>query len=297
MAPQRVGETVGVCVDSPADMDCARLYLLSRWSIGSRLRGCSIRNPSIKLRNKPVILEGGRKNAIMLAATLALVVLSFANAAQAQPSFYPEVIGPTEPALTPPPPGQPPPIGDGPVPAPVTPGMLGNPDPPASQVYIGEIPPGPQGKQEATSRLGGMLQPPTNFVAADPGTLPGPMDFKPPPAAVVNINPDGGMPGDQAPQNRWGAQTTRDFGRSPNTVYGPGSQLCDFGELLPNKPNLKMMPQFSQDGPRNCQYIQQRGSNNRSGNFPNAQETQDLNGNRTLFKGPNLRAQFTIAPY
>ena len=205
---------------------------------------------------------------------------------------------PWEPAYVPPPPGQPPPIGDGPVPYPVTPGMAGGPNPPpASQVYIGQIQPGYYGKQQATADLAGALTPPTNFTPTDPGSLPGPMDFTPPPAAIVNINPDGGMPGDQAPQTRWGAQTTRDFGNVGNLVYGPGSQLTDFGELLPNKPNIKVQPQFSQDGPRNMVVPGQMDQINRSPNRPNAQETEDLNGNRSLFKGPNLQSVQTIAPY
>jgi hypothetical protein len=41
--------------------------------------------------------------------------------------------------------------------------------------------------------------------------LPGPLDFYPPPAAIVNINPDGGIEG-SAPTQRWGGQQSHDYG-------------------------------------------------------------------------------------
>lgn len=255
-----------------------------------------------------MIMGNGRTTAMTLAATLTFALfISCAGEAQAQgwnaqynPNsnyWLPNVEqGSTYPSYTPPPEGQPPPIGDGYAPDGINPGMMGwGVTTPASHVNMPVIPPGQDGKAMATSYLGGYLQPPTKFDATDMGTLPGPQDFGPPPAAVTNINPGGGMPGDLAPQQRWGGQTSRDLGRSPTTVYGAGSQLCDFGQKLQTKPDLKMMPQASEDGPRNANYPGQRGSSNKASNLAGSQSTTDLNGNRSLFS--NVRARLTIAPY
>jgi hypothetical protein len=105
------------------------------------------------------------------------------------------------------------------------------------------------------------------------------------PAAVVPICPNG------APNKRWGGQRSYDYGRA-SCVRGNASQLNDFGGKLCQKPDLKMVPQFSEDGPMPGGGIPCNGRN-----LPGAQTTQDLYGNRTFFKGENLRARSTIAPY
>lgn len=206
-----------------------------------------------------------------------------------------------------PPQGQPPAIGDGSAPAPVTPGHTCAPESmpwvrviPANQIdqpnsWVGGLP------SEDTLAPPYVLGPslnvphPPSTPGQDPGQLPGPRDFRPPPAAIVNINPNGGMPGDFAPKQRWGGQTTRDLGLYRNQ----GSQLTDFGEKLTQKPNLQATPQPSEDGPRQgYSYPGKMGnSSNRSSSLPNAQTTQDLHGNRTLFKGPHNRSRMTIANY
>ncbi|HEY9784541.1 MAG TPA: hypothetical protein V6D17_03995 [Candidatus Obscuribacterales bacterium] len=206
-----------------------------------------------------------------------------------------------------PPEGCPPPPGDGQMPAPVTPGHTCAPESmpwvraiPANQIdqpnsWVGGLP--SEDTLASPYVLGKQLNVPhpPSVPGSNPGSLPGPLDFQPPPAAIVNIRPQGGMPGDFAPQQRWGGQTTRDFG----LYKSQGSRLNDFGEKLTEKPDLYTMPQFSEDGPRNGLSYPGRMGNQpaHSKIWPNAQTTQDLHGNRTLFKGPNLRSQLTIAPY
>src|SRR5262249_13159682 len=138
------------------------------------------------------------------------------------------------------------------------------------------------------------LTPPPSTEGPDPGMITNPQDFYAPPSAWVNINGGGGMPGGEAPQQRWGGQTSRDFGLNP--AFRGGSALTDFGEKLREKPDLKMTPQSSEDGPR-----QSAGGNSggggRASSLPGAQATEDLHGNRSFFKGENLRSRLTIAPY
>jgi len=197
--------------------------------------------------------------------------------------------------------GCPPPIGSGNAPPPVTPGHYGAPEAmpwvrniPATQIdqsnsYVGL----PSSRIEAAPyTLGSQLQVPhpPSTPGSDYGQIPGPMNFYPPPAAVVNICPQGGMPGDQAPIQRWGGQTTRDLG----LPRCHGSQLTDFGEKLSQKPDLCAQPQFSQDGPR-PQGQGSMGSGGVRASF-GAQAATDLHGNRTLYKG-HTRSRLTIAPY
>ncbi|MBX9666572.1 MAG: hypothetical protein K2X93_03090 [Candidatus Obscuribacterales bacterium] len=238
-----------------------------------------------------------------LAATLASIAfVSLTGSVEAQvlnpnPSFdgdanmyFPNVeSGPTSPPYTAPPEGQPPPIGDGDTPLGINPGHLGYPIlPPPSHVPMPLIPPGPEGKAAATAAAAGYLTPPTKFDATDPGIIDSPQDFGPPPVAVTNINPGGGISGD-APIERWGAQSSRDFGRG-----GGGSTITDFGEKLREKPDLAKMPQSSEDGPRNLNQPQ-KGQPRRGESLPGAQASTDLNGNRTMFS--KQRARLTIAPY
>lgn len=201
--------------------------------------------------------------------------------------------------------GQPPAIGDGNAPAPVTPGHTCAPESmpwvrviPANQIdqpnsWVGGLP--SEDTLASPYTLGPSLNVPhpPSVPGQDPGQLPGPLDFRPPPAAIVNINPNGGMPGDMAPKERWGGQTTRDLG-----LYRSGSRLNDFGEKLQQKPDLYATPQCSEDGPRQgFSYAGRMGNQaNHAPSLPGAQATQDLHGNRTRFKN-NTRSRMTIANY
>ncbi len=190
--------------------------------------------------------------------------------------------------------GAPPPVGSGYSPMGVTPGMQGmyNPPPP-SDIPLPPMSPLDRGSGGGVnSMVAPFLTPPPSTAGADPGMLPQSMNGNSPAAIEVPINAGGGYPGDQAPQSRSGRQTSRDFG-----LKKYGSSLTDFGEPLAQKPDLKIQPQTSQDGPRYMQSGQGGASGGRSSNLPGAQMTQSLYGNRTLFKGPNLRARATIADH
>lgn len=195
---------------------------------------------------------------------------------------------PAAPAYVTPQEGQPPPVGDGYAPPGVTPGMMGwGPDLPASHVpNVPQVPAGEAGKAMVNAYVAPYLTPPPEHPAPDPGMVDPPPDFYPPPVSVTNINPGGGISG-SAPIERWGGQTTRDYG---NGGRG-GSTVIDGGERLVDKP-VKVMPQSCQDGPRPS-----GGGRGRAASLPNAQTSQDLNGNRTLYRGPNARARLTFAPY
>lgn len=241
-----------------------------------------------------------------VSAVVASLLLPLAANAQYQSLRNPLIPGaPSAPAGAAPYEGQPPPIGQGYAPPPVTPGMWGAPellpwnsnipanqiDQPSSQVNTGADPTTLASPYTLGSQLYAPAPPSTP--GQDNGPLSGPMDFYPPPAALVNINAQGGMPGDFAPQQRWGGQTTRDLGRRTTQ----GSTLQDYGEKLTEKPNLKMYPQGAEDGPRNTYAPDRNYTSNRDPNLGNAQATTDLHGNRTLFKGSNQRSRQTIAPF
>ena len=194
-----------------------------------------------------------RLMAKVLSCTALLICLYlFGSISNAQAQYQmdtlrtPLIIGaPSAPAYTAPPEGQPPPIGDGFAPPPVTPGHRGlSPEPVPSEVS-------------------GI-----------------------PLVTVTQINPGGGISG-SAPVQRWGGQTTRDFGRA-----GSGSTCRDFGQKLSQKSDLFRSPQTSQDGPR-----QSVSGGGRASSLPGAQSTTDLHGSRTLFKGPRLRPRFTLADH
>lgn len=245
-------------------------------------------------------MNNGRKTITTTAlavalVTLGVVVLSGEARAQVQggqwtnndsSQWYPNVDqGPAMPPYSPPPEGQPPPIGDGYVPMGTNPGQMGAPlMPPPSHVPLPLIPPGLEGKAAATAAAAGYLTPPTKYDAFDPGSIDAPQDFTMPPVAVTTINPGGGIQGN-APIQRWGAQTTEDHGRPMG-----GSTSRDFGEKLSEKPTAKA-PQFSEDGPRNKPSGGQRGPS-----LPGAQSSTDLNGNR-VHRKDGRRARLTIAPY
>jgi hypothetical protein len=179
----------------------------------------------------------------------------------------------------------------------VTPGMGGGPTVPPSAVYI--PPMGPYDKDAINAMVAPYLTPPAPTPEYDPGMLPGPGGLQNPgpipPAAIVPINPDGDptLPYDAAPTTRWSAQTTRDLGYP----HVSGSLLTDFGQ----NPSTLSGVQWSnsQDGPRPFVFPGQlNATTNRNPNLAGAQVTQDLNGNRTLFRGPaqNERAQMTVIP-
>lgn len=182
--------------------------------------------------------------------------------------------------------GQAPPIGDGFAPPPVTPGHRGySPEPVPSHVPgIPPVPAGEQGKAMVNGYVAPYLTPPTRFNPNDPGMIDSPQDFSSPPVSVTQINPGGGISG-SAPIQRWGGQTTQDFG------YGGrgGSTVADYGTKLQNKPDLFRTPQTSEDGPR-----QTVSGGGRAPSRANAQATQDLHGGRSNIPG-RQRPRFTIA--
>ncbi|PZM77634.1 MAG: hypothetical protein DKT66_25475 [Candidatus Melainabacteria bacterium] len=248
-----------------------------------------------------------RKATKCLTAAAFAVFVSFGLAAAAQAQID-TLRNPTIPGAmysspyTCPPEGCPPPPGSGSAPPPVTQGHYGAPESmpwvrniPATQIdqsnsYVGL----PSNQTLAAPyTLGSQLQVPhpPSTPGDDYGQIPGPANFYAPPAALVNICPQGGMPGDQAPIQRWGGQTTRDLG----LPRCHGSQLTDFGERLSQKPDLCAQPQSSQDGPRpQGQGLMGGGSVRAS--IGGAQTATDLHGNRTLFRG-QTRSRLTIAPY
>ncbi len=189
---------------------------------------------------------------------------------------------PDSPAWMPAQQGAPPAIGDGYFPAPVTGGDYGFPCPPVTSVPMPLV--GPMDKGMVNAYAAPYLTPPPSTQGYDPCSINGSRGGYGvnAPVSVVNVCPGGGLKG-SAPTRRWQAQRSFDHGQ-PNNVRGNGSTLNDFGQKLTDKPDLKMTPQVSEDGPR------QQGS-------WMGQTTQDLRGNRSLFKGPNLRSQLTIAPF
>lgn len=186
---------------------------------------------------------------------------------------------PSTPPLEQAPQGQAPPIGDGSTPAPVVPGHTGAPTLlPANPVYPAnhinfpsyQVPFNPAG-EHAPGQYG-----PTTWVPAppstpgsDPGMICGPTDFYPPPVNVVNINPGGGISG-WAPTQRWGGQTTQDFGRYKHQ----GKRKYDWGRQL------------------------YEGSTSYDGPYPafQGQVDQDLHGRRQPCTN-GFRSRQTIAPH
>ncbi|MDX2107541.1 MAG: hypothetical protein SFY67_14165 [Candidatus Melainabacteria bacterium] len=193
--------------------------------------------------------------------------------------------------------GQAPATGDGSRPAGVTYGQgYYNPEYPAT--HVNNVPltmGGIEGKYMVNSAVQPYLRPPTQNNGCDPGMLDTPPDFYQAPATVTNICPQGGIQG-QAPTNRWGGQTTRDYGTGIRCKKETSS-TNDFGQRLQDKPDLYATPQCAQDGPRTDYCATDNSSLRRGPNRPNAQTTTDRQGNRTFFKGPNYRSQSTLANY
>jgi len=209
--------------------------------------------------------------------------------------------------------GDPPPIGDGDVPNPEIPGMLGDPIAPPTMVDVPQVMGDPDSKAQINDALSGYLTPPPSTPGIDPtningssggvglsvagGTIDGTnsQGVLASPVGTGNINADGGIPDLGAPTARWAAQRSYDYGRNQNVVSNNASGYGDFGQRLPDMPNLKMTPQYSQDGPRTI-YTPAIGQPVRAPNMTNAQATQELYGSRFNFN-PNYPSQMTIAPY
>jgi len=210
-------------------------------------------------------------------------------------------------------PGAIPPIGSGPTPLGVNPGMTGNPtllpwvtnipfntvDQQDTQLNLGvdpsvATPPGALGPM-----LGGSIPPPPSTQGADPGILHTVGGY-PTDAALVPVNANGGLPDGMAPITRRGGQTTGDYGLTRTN----GSQLTDFGQPLLQVPNLAQTPSTQQDGPRQMTYDSNLTPTTNE-YFTNAQQTPGstdltnglLYGNRILFKGPGVYPQATQADY
>lgn len=234
-----------------------------------------------EISGKQVLLAG-----ISLGVTLAL---SFGFTPQARAQGETSLRNPLIPGAPyaepneQPSPGQPPPVGDGDTPAPVTPGHEGAPIPPPSDVPV--PPSSPLDSGQVDGAVAPYLTPPPSTPGEDPGLLPGTTSGYKPPALQTDVQPQGGLSGD-APIHHWGGQTSRDFGLNRNS----GAQTTDFGQPLQQVAAVR--PQPSEDGPRGLAANGAPAQPNLAG----AQQSSDLYGNRTLFKG-NQRAVMTIAPY
>jgi hypothetical protein len=258
----------------------------------------------------------------MAAFTLALVI-STASAALAQ--YYDDGPGTTTlrtplipGAYNAPVGGQPvtpdlPPPGCGPTPYPVTPGMSGDPGP---EPWVTNIPSNtapwnintaitlPLTPTDTTEPgqfnqyVGSSIPNEPSTPGTDPGMFYTKTGGNAPPAVLVPLNSDGSLPGDQAPQQKWGGQTTTDFGR--NYWNGQDSQLYDFGQKLSVNPNVAKQPQESQNGPRPWQtatdYITPVRQPQLTNTYGAAQETTDP-GYRQLSAATNQLPVQTQASY
>jgi hypothetical protein len=176
--------------------------------------------------------------------------------------------------------GQPPPVGDGFLSPPTTPGMDGPPtlipsvpttpandiENPSTRIYTDPR------MQSFPGELGASTwaPPPASTPGEDPGIIHTPQDWYPPPANLVDINPSGGIEG-SASEQRWGGQTSQDFGRYKSR----GKRTYEEAQELAG--------QSSEDGLNHA----------RNG----AQPTQDLYGNRLPIRDNGKRIVQTIVPY
>ncbi len=189
-------------------------------------------------------------------------------------------------------PDLPPTPGSGSTPLPVTPGQLGNPVLPASALRspAGTVVPVPATSPLDQSQLNEAISPyltaPPSTPGVDPGVLPGTTSGYRPSALLVPVPPAGSNLTGNAPQHKWGGQTSKDFGLH----RARGAQTTDFGQAL--KKVAKVQPAPNEDGPRP---LGANGGPNQP-NRPGAQQTTDLYGNRVLFHG-NQHSVMTIAPY
>ena len=249
--------------------------------------------------NRPATSQANALRAAKALLSTAAVVVAIALAAPANAQYSsvrnPLIEGqPSAPAFQPPALGDPPPVGSGDIPPAVTPGMLGGPDQPPSDIYVPQAMGGD--KDAINSAVAGSLTPPPSTQGADPGNINGSSGGYglQAPVGTGNIDSGGGI-SFSAPTTRWAAQRSTDYGRNQNRVNQNASGLADYGQRLPDMPNLKMMPQYSQDGPRPL-YQAALDQPIRASNFSNAQATTDLYGNRSQFNA-QYRQQMTIAPY
>lgn len=176
--------------------------------------------------------------------------------------------------------GAPPAVGHGPISAPVTPGMGGpptlyptNPDTPTDHLGTPTYTvPVPQTTLSRPGELGpsltGAVPPSPSTPGCDPGMVDGPNGYYPP-VAVKNIYAGGGIPYG-APTQKWGGQTTTDWGRYKYR----GSRSYDWGQGM-------RWGQNSQDGPYQS--------------LPGSMSTRDLYGTRGYTQAGCTT--FTIAPY
>ncbi len=182
--------------------------------------------------------------------------------------------------------GRPPAIGDGACPAPVVAGHTGaptllpqNPDYPTD--HLG-TPTFTLNHDPANQSMPGQLgpsysvPPPPSTPGCDPGMISGPMGggcyntrTYTPPVTLTNINPGGGISA-SAPTQKWGGQTTTDWGRYKYR----GTRSYDWGQQA-------SYGQLSTDGPYQS--------------LPGAMATQDLYGQRGYTRSGCTT--MTIAPY
>lgn len=213
--------------------------------------------------------------------------------------------------------GAPPPIGDGMTAPMVTPGMGGAPGllpwvpaVPVNTVGSGtsiiNLPVSPS-IETAPGQLRGMLAPylppPSSTPGAAPGILPTGINGFTPPAAEVDVQPQGGIVGN-APVQHWAGQRTRDLGRKQAAGFGNklGAPTTDFGQKLSQLPGLAargIKPSVTNDAPRAATYPGQLGaSTNRQPNRAGAFATTNLYGNRQWFDANRtIRSKMTLADY
>jgi hypothetical protein len=164
-----------------------------------------------------------------------------------------------------------------------------------TQINLGVQPSDTSAPGQLGQQLGGAIPPPTSVPGNDPGILAPNNSGYQPPAIQVGVQAQGGLGADQAPTQKWGGQTTQDFGR--NIKSNQYSGVSDFGVLMQNNPNLATTPQFSQDGPIPTSTASGPNTPIRQPNLPGAQETTDY-GVRQLFpNGQTYQALQTQAPY
>ncbi len=203
---------------------------------------------------------------------------------------------PNTPAQTMVQPGQGPAIGDGQTPAGVTPGMgyYQNDYPASHLTNLPDVPAGIEGKYMINGMVQPYLRPPNQNPECDPGIVDPPPNFHQAPVSLTQIDQQGGIHG-TAPTERWGGQTSRDLGIGTRYKKDCNSQN-DFGQRLLEKPDLFTMPQASQNGPR-TEYPKDNSLTHRDPSRAGAHTTSDRQGNRTFFRGPELRAKATLANY
>lgn len=174
--------------------------------------------------------------------------------------------------------GAPPAIGDGACPAPVHPGMGGpptliptNPDIPGGLGRCSETIQHDPSWTHAPGQFGPntYVPAPPSTLGCDPGMIASPQGYYYPPVLETNVLPGGGLAG-YAPTQKWGGQTTRDWGRYKYR----GTRSYDWGQQA---------------------YYGQRSTDGPYQSLPGAQATQDLYGMRGCAR--TGQTVMTVAPY